>query len=81
MTTKWMKYGFFMLLGSAITVLLTQKSEEIKNGYDDFMDQAHDVKKKVSYKAENIMEDLEDLAKDAHKEFKKRQKAIYTVKR
>ena len=80
MTTRWIKYSFFMLLGAAITLLITQKSDEIKEGYDGLMDQALDLKKKVSRKAEDVMEDLEDLVKDARKEIKKRQKTVCSVK-
>ena len=80
MTTKWIKHSFFMLLGAAITLLITQKSDEIKEGYDGLMDHALDLKKKVSRKAEDFMEDLEDLAKDARKEIKKRQKTVCLVK-
>lgn len=80
MATKWIKYGVVALLGAAVVVLLTKKSDVIKDGYNDLMDHAHDLKKKVTRKAEDVIDDLEDLADDARKEIKKRQKAACDLK-
>ena len=74
MTTRWIKYSIFALLGAAAVILLTKKSDTVKKGCSDVVDYAYGVKRKLFRKAEETLDDLEDFTDDARKEIKKRQK-------